>query len=100
MPLHLFAKFLHLGDLPVRHVLAADIPRHVGEVEDLLGRMPDRPLGEREAGRQLLDLDVRIDELCEFLGLDVNGHAGSFPRFARTGANLTDSATLRSAIHG
>ena len=43
--------------------------------------MPDRPLGEREAGRQLLDLDVRVDELLEFLGLDVYSHVALLSAF-------------------
>ena len=92
MPLHLFAKFFTSTTPPSALHLPADIAGHVAEQQMVLGRMPDRAFREREAGRQLLDLDVRIDELVQFVGLDVNGHVRSFPRVNRNGANLTENA--------
>ena len=92
MPLHLFAKFFTSDDAAVGAPFAADIAGHVAEQQMMLGRMPDRAFRKREAGRQLLDLDVRIDERVQLVGLDVSGHVRSFPRVNRNGANLTENA--------
>src|SRR6476659_8924923 len=41
---------------------------HVGEEQELPLRVPDRPLREGEAGAELLDLDVLVDEPPELVG--------------------------------
>src|SRR3954452_14254118 len=53
------ADFRHVA---VERDLAADVRRHVGEVEHLLLRVPDRPFGEREPRRELLDTRALLDE--------------------------------------
>ncbi len=66
----------HLGHLPVERHLPADVPRHVGEVEDTFARMPDRPFGERETGGQLLDGRALLDELEDRVRLRVDSRHG------------------------
>ena len=80
MPLHLFEKFLTSTTVPSGVHLRRTSPGMSENSKMVLGRVPDRPLREGEAGAELLDLDVRIDELGQLLGLDVYGHAGSFQR--------------------
>ena len=58
-------RVAHLGHGAVERDLAANVRRHVGEVEDLLRRVPDRPLGEGESGRELLDPGALLDELVD-----------------------------------
>jgi hypothetical protein len=67
-PVALVARAEDLLD-PIRLVPApASVAGHVGEEQELALRVPDRPLGEGEAGSELLDLDVLVDEQPELVG--------------------------------
>ena len=55
----------HFAHAAARVVAASHVGRHVREQQILIDRMPDRPLGEREAAGQLLDRRVEIDQLRE-----------------------------------
>ena len=57
---------LHLGCAPV---LSRN--RHVGEGENLLDGVPERPLGEREPGRELLHTRALFDEVVDCTRLRV-----------------------------
>jgi hypothetical protein len=64
-PVALVREVADLDHLAVRGVLAPDVAGHVREQEIVLRRMPDRPFGKREAGRDLLDLRAFVDELVD-----------------------------------
>src|SRR5581483_7756580 len=66
----------------------------------LVARVPDRPFREREAGAELLDLDVLVDELRELVGSDVYGHVPLLSRCLKTGPNLTDRRPRHPISHG
>ena len=64
-----------LGDGAVERDLAANVRRHVGEVEDLLDGVPDRALRERESRRELLDTRALFDEVVDRVRFRVDsGH--------------------------
>ena len=82
--------------------LAPHVARHVGEEEVLLARVPDRPLREREAGRELLDLRAFLDELVDRVRLRLDPeaclgarHRAPFRR--RNDSRSSDSNTLARA---
>src|SRR5665213_2173022 len=59
-----------VGRGPPAHVVAG----HVAEREMLLARMPDRPLGEHEAGSEAFDRRVAADDLAEKFVADFGDH--------------------------
>ena len=69
----LVARIAHLDD--ARAPSAADIARHVAEIEALLC-VPDRALAETEPGADLLDRRVAIDQTQQFLVGDFDGVRG------------------------
>src|SRR5262249_9075832 len=56
-----------------------DIPRHVGEQEVVLSRMPDRPLGEDESCGHAADWLPPVDQVLEFRCLGLIGHRPLHP---------------------
>src|SRR6267378_6212863 len=79
-PVALVAWIRHLGDAVRFAPTPANVGGHVAEEQEAPFLVPDRPFGECEARRELLDLRLRVDQLVELLRLDVNGHFGSFSR--------------------
>ena len=64
-----------LGHGAVERDLAANVRRHVGEVEHLLDGVPDRALRERESRRELLDTRALLDEVVDRVRFRVDsGH--------------------------
>ena len=55
----------HLDDAAAGRVLAPDVAGHVGEEQVMLGRVPDRPLGEREPGGEVLDTRALLHEVVD-----------------------------------
>ena len=55
---------------------APHVARHVAE-EQVATRVPDRPFGELEAGCELLNLDIGIDQLADELVFDAQGHVSA-----------------------
>ena len=89
-PVALERRLPHLGHRPVERHLAADVGRHVGEVENLLLGMPDRPLREREPGRELLDTGALFDQVVDRVRVrDDSGHVRSPFETEAVGATLT-----------
>ena len=99
-PVALVRRAHHVLGADARRVLAPGVAGHVREEEVVLGRVPDRPLGEREPGRDLLDRGALLDELVDRVRLRVDTHVASpfvtmsrrqyrpraEPRSSRTGA--------------
>ncbi len=75
-PVALVREVPDLDDRAVRRVLAPHVAGHVREQEVVLRRMPDRPLGEGEAGRELLDLRAFLHELVDRIRLRLDAEAG------------------------
>jgi hypothetical protein len=65
-----------LRHLTVERHLAPNVARHVGEVENLVPGVPDRPLREGEAGGELLDRRAFLDELVHRVRLRVDTRHG------------------------
>ena len=65
----------------------AHVGRHVGEQQIVVDRVPDRPLGEGEAGADLADRRVDVDQLLELGAQRGVGH-GRRPRSAHAGNQL------------
>ena len=55
---------------PPPHLVAG----HVAEGEMMLGRVPDRPLGELEPGAERLQRDIVADDPAEALVADLDVH--------------------------
>src|SRR5205823_14406178 len=73
-PVPLVARVRDLDDPAVLAPAPPDVGRHVAEEQEAARLVPERTFGEGEAGRELLDLSLLVDELEELLRLDVNGH--------------------------
>ena len=78
-PVALERRVPDLGHRAVQRDLPPDVGRHVGEVEDLLRRVPDRPLGEGESGCELLDGGALLDELVDRVRLRFDTRHGVSP---------------------
>ena len=97
-PVALERRVPHLGHRAVERDLAANVGRHVGEVEDLLVGVPDRPLGERESGRELLDTRALFDEVVDRVRLRVD--SGHFAVPFRDGGCRRDANTTPMRVRG
>ena len=75
-PVALVREVPDLDDRAVGRVLAPDVAGHVREEQVVLRRVPDRPLREREAGRDPLDLRALLDELVDRVRLRLDAEAG------------------------
>ena len=64
-PVGLVGRLLDDGNALPRSPLAARIGGHVGEDEVAVHRVPQRPLGEGEAGPQQADGGVFLDDVAE-----------------------------------
>jgi hypothetical protein len=68
----LIARIAHFEDAFACAPPAADVARHVAEVEALLFGVPDRPLAEPEPCTELLDRRVRLNQLQQCGVVDFN----------------------------
>ena len=91
-PVALVARVAQHGHAFVGMPAPPLVARHVAEVQRAVGH-PDRPFGEREPGRDLLDLRVLVDESEHFLGLHTNRHRALLIEFRRV--SWPSSLTLR-----
>ncbi len=73
------ARTRHIGDAVLAVPASTRVRSDVGEEKKPTLRVPDRALGEQEAGSELLDLDIPIDETEQLLGLDLEVHRVSSP---------------------
>ena len=73
-PVALVARLRDLADAALLVPAPASVAGHVRKEEEAAARVPDRSLGEGEAGAQLLYLDIGIDEVVEPVGSHVYGH--------------------------
>jgi hypothetical protein len=62
---------------------AAHIARHVAEEKELVLAVPDRALGEGEAGGYPLHLGRQVDQVRQLLRLDLDSHGRPPSRLAR-----------------
>src|SRR5205085_12428879 len=67
-------RLRNLADLALLVPTATRVARHVAEQQVLPRRVPDRSFREGEAGADLLDLGVRVDQLVELIGLGLDTH--------------------------
>ena len=64
----------HLAHAAARVPAPPHVGRHVGEQEIMIDRMPDRPFGEGEAGAELADRRIDVDQLLELGAHRAVGH--------------------------
>src|SRR5262249_14977421 len=79
----LVARLRHLAGAVLLVPTPARVAGHVAEEEVLTRRVPDRPLGEREAGADLLDFGRRVDQVVELLRLGFDTHTPLLSRDVR-----------------
>ena len=79
-PVALVGRVGDLGDPRVRVPAPAHVAGHVAEEQEAVG-VPDRPLGEGEAGPDLLDLGALVDQLAEGVRFDLDSHGDPSPNY-------------------
>src|SRR5262249_31100119 len=92
-PVALVARAEHLLDATGLVPAPPRVAGHVREEQELLLRVPDRPLGEGEAGAEPLHLDVLVDEARELVRPHVNAHALLPSLASKDGPNLPCSGS-------
>ena len=72
---------------------AAHVGRHVGEQQIVIDRVPDRPFGEGEAGAELADRRIDVDQMLEFANAARCGSSADSARSRR------EPVALRQRLH-
>ena len=88
---------LDLNHAPVRVPAATHVARHVREQQEMIDRMPDRPLGEHAVRRHLDGRRVQLDQLLE---LRPQRHMAHRFRFLPMTTTHPDRSRRAGAIRG